>query len=344
MRKLLNTLYVTTQKSYLARDGETVAVRLEHETKVRVPLHTLSGIVCFGTVACSPPLLALCAEHKVAVSFLSENGEYLARVQGPTSGNVLLRRAQYRAADDAGKSASIARSILVGKLLNSRTVLQRAARERDQGQTGREALEAAARRLGYAAGVLRGEMGLDEARGVEGDAASTYFSVFDHLITVQKEAFLFESRTRRPPLNNVNAMLSFTYTLLAHDVAAALETVGLDPAVGYLHRDRPGRPGLALDLMEEFRPLLADRLVLSLINRKQVDASGFVRSETGGISMDSRTRHELLVGYQQRKQEEIQHPFLEEKVPVGLLPFIQANLLARHIREDLEAYPPFLWK
>ncbi len=343
MRQLLNTLYVTTQGSYLAREGETVVVRVERETRFRVPIHTLGGIVCFGQVSCSPPLMQLCGERQVAISFLSENGRFWARVEGPVSGNVLLRREQYRRADDEQKSAEIARSAVIGKIVNSRTVLLRALRDHP-GKTGSGEVEETSQRLARSLSDLRQEPSLDTIRGVEGDAARRYFGVFDHLVTAQKEDFYFRERSRRPPLDNMNSLLSFLYTLLVHDVASALESVGLDPAVGFLHRDRPGRPSLALDLMEEFRPILADRLALSLVNRQQVKGKGFRKSETGAVLMDDDTRKEVLVAYQKRKQEEIQHPFLGEKVPLGLLPCLQAMLLSRLLRGDLDAYPPFLWK
>ncbi len=343
MKPLLNTLYVTTQGAYLARDGETVLVRVERETKIQVPIHTLSGIVCFGQVSCSPPLMGLCAERGVGLSFLTEHGRFLARVQGPVTGNVLLRRTQYRFADDPARAAAIAKSVTVGKISNCRTVLLRGIRERAE-TDGASDMERAALRLGHLLQDLCRQESVDTVRGYEGDAARTYFGVFNDLITTSKEAFFYRERSRRPPLDNVNALLSFIYTLLTHDVASALETVGLDPAVGFLHTDRPGRPGLALDLVEEFRPVLADRLALSLINRRQVQPDGFQVCATGGVVMNDSTRKEVLVAYQKRKQEEIVHPFLEERVAFGILPFLQANLLARHIRGDLEAYPPFFWR
>jgi CRISPR-associated protein Cas1 len=287
--------------------------------------------------------MELCGERNVAISFLSEQGRFYARVQGPVSGNVLLRREQYRRADDPSVSADVARMIVVGKVANCRAVLLRAGRDypdSDEAPT----IDAAAGRLGQLINDLRKWRPLEQIRGMEGDGARTYFSVFDHLITSQKEGFFFRERSRRPPLDNLNAMLSFVYTLLVHDVSAALETVGLDPAVGSLHRDRPGRPSLALDLMEELRPVLADRVVLSLINRQQVKPSGFRTTETGAVLMDERTRKEVLLAYQERKQEEIRHPFLSEKVEFGLLPHVQALLFARFLRGDIDAYPPFLWK
>ena len=343
MKRLLNTLYVTTQGSYLAREGETVLVRVGGETKLRLPVHTLGSIVCFGQVSCSPPLMGLCAERNVAISFLSEQGRFFARVEGPVSGNVLLRREQYRRADAPEVSAELARAMVIAKIANCRTVLLRAARDRPTDE-GAEKLSEAADRLAQHLKSLENAVPLDTVRGKEGDAARRYFDVFDHLITSQKKDFFFRERSRRPPLDNMNALLSFLYTLLVHDVAAALEGVGLDPAVGYLHRDRPGRPGLALDIMEEFRPYLADRLALSLVNRQQIKGKGFRRTETGAVLMDDATRKEILVAYQKRKQEEIQHPFLREKVTIGLLPHVQAMLLARCLRGELNGYPPFLWK
>jgi CRISPR-associated protein Cas1 len=343
MKQLLNTLYVTTQGAYLAKDGETVAVRVEQETKLRVPIHTLSGIVCFGQVSCSPFLMGLCGESGVALSFLTEHGRFLAHVRGPVSGNVLLRREQYRWADRPERAAAVARSVVLAKIANCRTVLLRALRDRAEAD-GTEELEHAARRLGRLLETVEGATQVEEIRGHEGDAARVYFGVFGRLIGVPEEEFFFRGRNRRPPLDNMNALLSFVYTLLTHDMTGALEGVGLDPAVGYLHVDRPGRPSLALDLVEELRPVIADRLALSLVNRRQVQASGFRRTESGGVVMDDATRKEVLVAYQKRKQEEIQHPFLQERVAFGLVPHLQAMLLARFIRGDLDGYPSFLWK
>jgi CRISPR-associated protein Cas1 len=343
MRQLLNSLYVTTQGAWLACDGQSVDVRVEKESKLRVPIQTLSSIVCFGQVSCSPFLLGLCAESGVKVAFLTEHGRFLARVEGPISGNVLLRRRQYRWADVPENAASVTFSIVLAKMANCRIVLLRGARDSPPGEST-EALERASQRMGQLAAELRPAMPIAELRGHEGEAARTYFSVFDHLIVADKEGFFFRNRSRRPPLDNVNALLSFVYTLLTHDMTAALETVGLDPAVGFLHAERPGRPSLALDLVEELRPVIADRLVLTLINRRQVSADGFQRVETGGVVMNDATRKEVLVAYQKRKQEEIIHPFLQEKIPFGMVPFVQATLLARHLRGDLESYPSFLWK
>lgn len=343
MKKLLNTLYVTTQGAYLSRESETVLVNVERETKLKVPIHNLGSIVCFGQVSCSPPLMGLCGERGVVISFLSENGRFLARVHGPVSGNVLLRREQYRRADVDAASAEIARSVLIAKLANSRAVLLRAARESGNGNDS-DAFSSVTGEIGRIMKGVERQTQLGTIRGMEGEAARIYFGVFDRLILAQKDDFYFRERSRRPPLDNMNALLSFIYTLLVHDVISALEGVGLDPAVGFLHRDRPGRPSLALDIMEEFRPILADRLALSLVNRQQLKGRGFQKTETGAVMMDERTRKEVLVAYQKRKQEEIQHPFLGEKVAVGLLPHCQAMLLARFLRGDLDGYPPFIWK
>lgn len=343
MRKLLNTLYVTSQGSYIHKEGETIIVEREQQKVLQLPVHTLGGIVCFGNVLCSPFLLGFCAEHDISISFLTEYGSFLASVRGPVSGNVLLRREQYRIADNSEKSAKIAANIVTGKLMNSRLVMNRAIRDH-----GDKIDIATIRRASSSIYRLIEELAiavnLDEIRGIEGMAASEYFAVFNQLIVDQKEDFVFNERNRRPPLDPVNALLSFIYTLLVHDVRSALETVGLDPTVGFLHRDRPGRPGLALDLMEEFRPVIADRLVLSLINRRQVAPNGFKKAESGAVVMDDSTRKTVLVEYQNRKQDEIFHPYIEEKIPLGLLFFVQANLMARFIRGDIDGYPPFFWR
>jgi CRISP-associated protein Cas1 len=343
MKHHLNTLFVTTQGSYLAKEGEAVLVRVEKQTKLRVPIHTLGGIVCFGNVTCSPYLMGLCGERGVAVTLMTEKGRFLARVNGFTPGNVLLRREQFRRADDPERSAQIAAAVVAGKIANARTVLLRGIRDYPDGD-GAAALQRAADGMERCLRAARGAASVEVLRGIEGESARTYFGVFDHLVTAQKGEFAFHERSRRPPLDTVNALLSFLYAILAHDVRAACEAAGLDAAVGFLHRDRPGRPGLALDLMEEFRAFLVDRLVLSLINRRQVQSSGFRRSPGGGVQMDDATRKAVLVAYQKRKQEEILHPFLGEKTTVGLLPHLQARLLARHLRGDLDGYPPFLWK
>jgi len=343
MKKHLNTLFVTSQGAYLSKEGETVLVKVNQEVRLRVPIHTIGGIVCFGNVSCSPFLMGFCGENGVGISFLSEHGRFLARVQGPIAGNVLLRREQYRRADDLDYSAMMAKSFVAGKIANCRTVLQRALRDHSE-KMDEDALRKGIDDLNRSLRSLELHQSLDEARGLEGDAAHTYFGVFDHLIVAQKEGFSFQERNRRPPMDNVNCLLSFLYTLLMHDCRGALEAVGLDPAVGFLHRDRPGRPSLALDLMEEFRPVLADRLALSLINLRQVQGKGFTKTEAGAVMMSDETRKVLLVKYQERKQEEIVHPFLDEKVSIGILFHVQALLLARCLRGDLDGYPPFIWK
>jgi CRISPR-associated protein Cas1 len=343
MKRLLNTLYITTQGSYLHREGETVEVTQDGAVKLRVPVHNLQGIVCFGQVSMSPPLMGLCTERQVTVSFHSRTGRFWGRVIGPVSGNVLLRREQYRRADDIDRSSEIAQSIVTAKINNSRVVLLRAARDHPDSPSA-PALTAVAEHMAVLLKSLDDSQQLDSVRGIEGEAARKYFEVFDNLIYSQKESFHFAERNRRPPLDNVNALLSFLYTLLAHDIASALESVGLDPQVGFLHRDRPGRPGLALDLMEEFRPYLADRLALTLINLKQINGSGFKKTETGAVVMDDDTRKQVIVAYQKRKQDEITHPFLGEKIAIGLLPYVQALLLSRYLRNDIDGYPPFLWR
>ena len=343
MKKHLNTLFVTTQGAYLAKEGETIVVKVEKEVRLRLPVHTIGGIVCFGNVGCSPFLMGFCAESGVGISFLTERGRFMARVQGPVSGNVLLRREQYRQADDPQRAADMARAVLTGKIANSRTVLQRALRDHAD-KLAADQVGFAIKRLNNYLKQLNEDRPLEVLRGCEGDAAHIYFSVFDHLIVAQKEDFSFHERNRRPPLDNVNALLSFIYTLLVHDIRSALESVGLDPAVGFLHRDRPGRPSLALDMMEEFRPFLADRLTLSLINLRQVQGKGFDKSDSGAVLMVDDTRKTVLVAYQERKQEEIVHPFLDEKVNIGMLFHIQALLLARYLRGDLDGYPPFIWR
>ena len=343
MKKHLNTLYVTTQGAYLSKEGETVLVSVEGQKRLQLPVHTLGGSVCFGRVMCSPFLMGFCAKNNIGMSFLTEHGRFMARVQGPVSGNVLLRREQYRQADSPDFSAAMARFTLTGKIANSRTVLQRAMRDHGD-KIAQSEVEQAVSVLGDALKRIETISNLDELRGVEGETARSYFSVFDHLITSQKSDFFFKGRNRRPPLDNVNCLLSFLYTLLLHDVRSALEGVGLDPGVGFLHRDRPGRPGLALDMMEEYRSFLADRLALSLINLGQVKDKGFKKSDTGAVLMSDDTRKEVIVTYQKRKQDEILHPFIGEKVAIGILFHVQALLLARYLRGDLDGYPPFIWR
>jgi CRISPR-associated protein Cas1 len=343
MKKMLNTLYITSQSSYLYKDGETIAIKVENELKQRLPIHTIGSIVCFGQVSCSPYLLGHCAENDVSISFLTDYGRFLAKVQGPVSGNVLLRREQYRQADDPLKSAIIASGFLTGKLLNTLQVLKRPLRDHPD-KINIQKLEDAINNIKRYVTFLEKETDLDKQRGIEGKASADYFNVFNELITVQKNDFNFQTRNRRPPLDPVNCLLSFIYTLLYHDARSALETVGLDPSVGYLHRDRPGRHGLALDLMEELRSVVADRLCITLINLQKVNIKGFKKTESGAVLMDDDTRKTVLVAYQDRKREEIMHPFLQEKIPVGMILFAQAQLLSRYLRGDLNGYPPFVWR
>jgi CRISPR-associated protein Cas1 len=341
MKHHLNTLFVTTPGAYLKKDGQAVAVTVEREVKLRVPLHNLGGIVTFGSIGASPALLGACAKSGVAVTFLTEYGGMVARVTGFDNGNVLLRRAQYRWADDDGKSAEVARMFVAAKIANCRNVLLRTARDHPDAP-GRDRLAHTAERLSQSLDDVQRASTLDALRGLEGDAARSYFAVFNALITSPADGFVMNGRTRRPPLDPVNALLSFLYVMLTHDARAACEAVGLDPQVGFLHRDRPGRPGLALDLVEELRPLVADRVALSLINRRQIEASGFVQRESGGYEMTDETRKAVLVAYQKRKQETLLHPFLRETTTLGLIIHVQARLLARHLRGELDAYPPFI--
>jgi CRISPR-associated protein Cas1 len=343
MKKHLNTLFVTTQGAYLAKEGEAVCVKIDGQAKLKVPIHTLDGIVCFGQVSMSPFLMGHCAEKDVAVSFMTEYGKFLARVQGPASGNVLLRREQYRRADDPAASATMASAMVTGKLANARGILRRAARDHPD-RVSVERLDTACSRITQALERASTSCSIDEIRGLEGEAGNMYFGVFDELCAGKEEGFSFNGRSRRPPLDRVNCLLSFVYTLLMHDVRSALESMGLDPQVGFLHRDRPGRPGLALDMMEEFRPSLADRMVLSLVNLGQVKRKGFRETESGAVLMDDDTRKTVLVAWQNRKREGIMHPYLKEKMHLGHIFYIQAQLLARHLRGDLDGYPPFIWR
>lgn len=341
MKHHLNTLFVTTQGAYLKKDGAAVAVRVAKETRLRVPLINLSSIVCFGRVSCSPPLLGACARAGIPVAFFTEYGRFLAMSQGFTSGNVLLRRTQYRWADDAQKSAEAARMFVLGKVANYRAILRRAAREGGDSEMARQ-LSETGDRLSQILAVLSDPLTLELIRGLEGQASAAYFSVFGHLILAQKEKFTFTTRSRRPPRDYVNALLSFLYVLLTADIRGACEATGLDSGVGFLHRDRPGRPGLALDLMEEFRPILADRVALTLINRQQIRPKDFIIQPGGAVLLTEAGRRCVLQEYQARKNEVITHPFLNEKMTLGLVPHIQARLLARWLRGELESYPPFV--
>lgn len=343
MRRLQNTLFVTSEDAYLALDGENVVVNRQQQEIGRFPLHTLAGIICFSYAGASPALMGACAKRDIAFSLCTPRGRFLARSSGESSGNVLLRRTQYRVADDPAQSCRFARCFLFGKLYNARWSVERT--RRDHGLRVDDAkLKSASETLrGLLPDVMR-ESHPESLRGLEGAGAAVYFGVFDEMILNNKEDFYFCGRNRRPPLDNVNAMLSFAYSLLAHDCASALEAVGLDSYVGFFHRDRPGRSSLALDLMEELRPCMADRFVITLINNRVVKGSDFEQSESGAVLLKDTARRNFLQNWQQKKQESITHPYLGEKMPWGLVPYMQSMLLARCLRGDLEDYPPFLWK
>jgi CRISPR-associated protein Cas1 len=343
LRKLLNVLYVTSPDAYVALDGETVVIRKEEKDVFRVPLLNLEGIVTFGYTGVSPALMGACAKRNISLCFMSSHGRFLARVTGESRGNVLLRKKQYALSETEAGSLTIAKGVIAGKLYNARWVLERATRDHAM-RLDVSKLKNVSAELHEILKILPECDTLDALRGYEGKGATYYFNVFDELILQQKEDFFFKGRSRRPPLDNVNALLSFVYTILAHETAAALEAVGLDAYVGFLHRDRPGRISLALDSMEELRPVFADRFVISLINKREVAKGGFRTQENGSVVMDDDTRKKVLGAWQTRKQEMITHPFLEEKIPWGLAPYVQAQLLARYLRGDLDAYPPFLWK
>jgi CRISP-associated protein Cas1 len=343
MRKLLNTLYVTSADTYLSLDGENIVISKDKIELSRIPLHNLEGIVSFGYTGASPALMGACAKHNISLSFMKQNGKFLARVVGEVRGNVTLRKAQYRISDNVMESNSIAKNFIIGKLYNTRWVIERATRDYSI-RLDVNRLKGISKTLLNSMKLVEDCKDLEQLRGFEGEAASQYFSIFNELILQQKEGFSFHCRNKRPPLDNVNAMLSFVYTLLAHDFVAALETVGLDPYVGFLHRDRPGRVSLALDMMEELRSVYADRFVISLINKREVNAEGFTQKENGAVIMDSDTRKIVLKAWQSKKQEIITHPFLQEKLEWGLVPYAQSMLLARYIRGDIDAYPVFMWK
>lgn len=342
MKHLANILYITSPEAYLSLDGENVVVKKENHPSTRLPLHNLENIVCFNYQGASPALMGACAERGVGLCFLSPNGRFQARISGKTRGNVLLRKKQYQISENEVQSVPIAASFLLAKIANSRKVIERARRD--------HAMLVNTEELGKVSGALKDILpqiqqscSRDELMAWEGNAAKRYFGIFHQLILQQRDDFPFTERSRRPPLDPMNALLSFFYTLLTNETASALEAVGLDPYVGFLHRDRPGRPSLALDLMEELRPVFADRLALSLVNRKQIGAKDFQTKESGGVLLSDDARKRVLTAWQERKKEEILHPYLKERIPFGLIPHIQSMLLARYLRGDLDAYPPFFW-
>ena len=343
MKTLLNTLYVQTSGAYLHLDHETLKVEINKEVRLQVPLHHLGSLVLFGEVMVSPGLLGRCAQDGRSVTWLSRSGRFLGRLEGPVAGNVLLRRAQHEAMDSPLRTLDVARNLVAGKLKNQRNVILRSARETDAPQD-HELLGHTAQLLGEILLQLPAVTDLDTLRGLEGDAARHYFAGFNSMVLADRETFAITGRTRRPPLDPTNALLSFLYALLLSDCVAGAQGVGLDPQMGFLHSLRPGRPSLGLDLMEEFRPILADRLTLTLINRRQISDSDFDRRPGGAVLLNDTGRKKVVVAYQERKQEEVFHPGAQHKTPLGLVPRVQARLLARHLRGELAAYPPYLHK
>lgn len=343
MKQLLNTLFVTSEDVYLSVEGENVLANKAQQVVARYPLHTLQTIVSFSYSGASPALMGACAERGIGLAFCTPRGRFLARVTGETSGNVLLRREQYRIADNDRRSCAIAKNMIFGKLSNSAASLQRTLRDHAPRVTDC-GLEDAARQIKEVLPLVLEVPDMEALRGLEGVGAAAYFSVFDHLLLNRKEDFFFHGRSRRPPLDRVNAMLSFAYSLLAHDCASALESVGLDSYVGFLHRDRPGRTSLALDLMEELRPCMADRFVLTLVNNRMIRPEDFQTQDSGAVLLTEEGRKKFLQAWQERKRDTLTHPYLNEKMSWGMIPYIQALLLARYLRSDLDAYPPFLWK
>lgn len=343
MRKLLNTLFVTSEGAYLSLDGENVVVKNSDEVIARFPLHNFEGIISFSYAGASPALMGALARRGIDLSFCTPNGGFLARTTASANGNVLLRRRQYRIADDEKESCEIARNIIFAKVHNCRWSIDRTARDHGL-RIEVDKILSTAQRLTEMLPAIKNTSSLGSLRGLEGEAASLYFSVMDQMILTNKTDFFFVGRSRRPPMDKMNALLSFAYALLARDCASALESVGLDSYVGFLHTDRPGRMSLALDLMEEFRPCLADRFVLTLINNRIIKASDFDEQAGGAVNLTDSGRKRFLLSWQERKREIITHPYLKEKMPWGLVPYIQALLLSRYIRGDLDGYPPFLWK
>lgn len=343
MKQLLNTLFVTSEDVYLSLDGENVVANRDGEEVARYPLHTLQEIVSFSYSGASPALMGACARRQVGLTFCTPRGRFLARVSGESQGNVLLRRTQYRIADDPAQCCRVGRMMIFGKVYNARWCMERMRRDHEL-RIDAEKFNLASSRLKTLLPEIAAETSAESLRGLEGVGATVYFGAMDDMILQRKETFFFSQRSRRPPLDAFNALLSFAYSLLANDCASALESVGLDSYVGFIHRDRPGRKSLALDLMEELRPCLADRFVLTLVNNRIIKPEDFERSESGAVLLNEAGRKTFLQKWQERKRETLKHPFLEEKISWGMVPYVQSLLLARHLRGDLEAYPPFLWK
>lgn len=343
MRQLLNTLFVTSEDIYLSLDGENVVANREGNAVARYPLHTLQSIVSFSYSGASPALMGACARKGIGLAFCSPRGRFLARISGEAQGNVLLRRTQYRVADDPAQSCRVARNMIFGKVYNTRWSIERSRRDHEPRIDGERFAAVSTQLQGLLPQILA-ETSLESLRGLEGAGATAYFGILNDMILQGKETFYFRTRSRRPPMDAFNALLSFGYSLLAHDCASALESVGLDAYVGFMHRDRPGRESLALDLMEELRPCFADRFVLTVINNRMLKAEDFETRESGAVFLTDPARKTFLQKWQERKRDTITHPFLEEKMPWGMVPYVQSLLLARYLRGDLEEYPPFLWK
>lgn len=343
MRKLRNTLYVITPDKYLSLDGENIVMHSKDDTQTRLPLHNVEDIVIFGGRGASPALMNKCTEDNIGLTFMSRSGKFLARAEGAISGNVYLRREQFRIADDEARSLSVAKNFIIGKLFNSRYVIERAVRDHSL-QVDVDKLKNRSDLLSQAIVKCQNVSDIDTLRGIEGESAQLYFSVFDEFILQQKDEFRFVTRSKRPPLDNVNALLSFSYSVATGMCTSALETVGLDPYVGFMHTDRPGRRSLALDLVEEFRAIMCDRFVISLINKRIINNGDFEKREDGAVLLSEDGRKVFLTHWQNRKQDVVMHPFLKEKVEWGLLPYIQALLLSRYIRGDLDEYPMLLWR
>lgn len=343
MRKMLNTLFITSENAYLSLEGETVCVEINKQKVGQFPLHTLEGIICFSYNGATPAFMGECAKRNINLAFLNPYGKFLCRVVGESHGNVLLRKKQYRVSDDTKESCIVARNMILGKVFNCRWCIDRTLRDHAL-RVDVDCCRKSTQYLSSAMEKIKEMQDLDSLRGIEGECASVYFRVFNELILNQKDNFTFKGRNKRPPLDNVNAMLSFGYTLLANDCASALESVGLDSYVGFLHRDRPGRKSLALDMMEELRSVMVDRFILTLINNRQIRGEHFKKSESTAVEFTEEGRKIFLSEWQKRKREQITHPYLQEKIPWGLVPYVQALLLARYLREDMDGYPPFLWK
>lgn len=337
MKKLLNNLYVTTDGSYVHKERETLIIEQDGEKVFQLPFHSIQNMFCFGRIMVSPDLMAACGEKGISISFFTGYGRFQSRVQGPQSGNVLLRRAQYREADDSPQT--LARLFIAAKLVNCRNIVMK--HQRNHGQD--DQLERLVKYLADNLKRLERSNDVDQMRGIEGDSAASYFACFNNLIVEDlRESFPFSGRTKRPPLDRVNALLSFAYTLLTYEIASALQGVGIDPYVGFLHTDRSGRVSLALDMLEEFRAWWCDRFVLTLINRKQISPEDFIEESSSAIRLTDDARKMVLTAWQEKKQEELQHPYTEEKIQIGLLPHIQAMLLSRYLRKDMEIYTPFI--